>query len=113
MTTAEGFQPATGQWDVFALAAAASLGPFTHAHLAPKFPPVSLNSALATYLHIRDDELLLVLIDSGGSKPMGWLRIDNAPGVLDRDHRRPRAVAPASDHSIHQIAHASTESEGC
>ncbi len=70
MTTAKGFQPATGRWDAFALAATAPLGPFVHAHLAPKFPPDLLNAALATFLPLEDDELLLALIDSGGPKPV-------------------------------------------
>jgi rhomboid protease GluP len=70
MSTAKGFQPATGRWDAFALAAAAPLGPFVHAHLAPKFPPDLLNAALATFLPLQDDELLLAIIESGGPKPV-------------------------------------------
>ena len=42
MSTAKGFQQATGRWDAFALASAAPLGPFVHAHLAPKIPPGAL-----------------------------------------------------------------------
>ena len=71
MTTARGFQPASGGWGRVALAAAAPLGAFTHAHLAPKFPPPVLNAALATYLQLREDELLLAIIDGGGQKPTG------------------------------------------
>ncbi len=70
MTTAKGFQPATGRWDAFALAAAAPLGPFVHAHLAPKIPPELLNAALATFLPLQDDELLLAIIESGGPRPV-------------------------------------------
>src|SRR5580692_2480881 len=70
MTTAKGFLPAAGRWDVFALATAAPLGPFVRAHLAPKFPPELLNSALATFLPLQDDELLLAIIESGGPKPV-------------------------------------------
>ena len=70
MTTAKGFQPATGRWDAFALAAAAPLGTFVHAHLAPKIPPHLLNAALATYLALQDDELLLAIIESGGPRPV-------------------------------------------
>ena len=43
---------------------------FCTLHLAPKFPPELLNSALATFLPLEDDELLLALIDSGGPKPV-------------------------------------------
>jgi rhomboid protease GluP len=70
MTTAKGFHPATGRWEAFALAAAAPLGPFVHAHLAPKIPPELLNAALATFLPLQDDELLLAIIESGGPKPI-------------------------------------------
>jgi rhomboid protease GluP len=71
MTTAQDFQPTAARWDAFALAAAVPLGSFVHAHLAPKFPPASLNAALGSYLQLRDDELLVALIDSGGAKPIG------------------------------------------
>jgi rhomboid protease GluP len=70
MTTASGFQPATGQWDAFALAALAPLGPFVHAHLAPRFPPELLNGALVTFFPLQDGELLLAIIDNGGPKPV-------------------------------------------
>ena len=69
MSTEKGLPQATGRWDEFALASAAPLGPFVRAHLAPRIPPELLNAALATYLPLRDDELLLAIIDSGGPKP--------------------------------------------
>ena len=66
MTLTEGFQPATEQWNAFALALAAPLGPFAQVHLAPRFPPALLNAALATYLPLKEDELLLAIFDRGG-----------------------------------------------
>jgi rhomboid protease GluP len=69
MSTAKGLQQATGRWDTFALASAAPLGPFVRAHLAPRIPPELLNAALVNYLPLRDDELLLAIINCGGSKP--------------------------------------------
>ena len=69
MSTEKGLQQATGRWDEFALASAAPLGPFVRAHVAPRIPPELLNAALVTYLPLRDDELLLAIIDSGGPKP--------------------------------------------
>src|SRR5262249_45505087 len=44
---------------------------FTHVHLTPKFPPALLNTALATYLSLQEDELLLAIIDRGGQKAKG------------------------------------------
>ncbi len=108
MTTAESFQPATGRWDAFALASAAPLGSFTHAHLAPKFPPPVLNNALATYLQLREDELLLAIIDSGGRKPtercalttrhVYWIE----PANQGEQPRDPRVAPPARSHT-HQL----------
>jgi rhomboid protease GluP len=47
------------------LAALAPLGPVAQVHLAPKIPPGLLNTALATFLSLQPDELLLALIDGG------------------------------------------------
>ncbi len=69
MSTAKGLQQATGRWDTFALASAAPLGPFVRAHLAPRIPPELLNAALVNYLPLRDDELLLAIINCAGPKP--------------------------------------------
>jgi rhomboid protease GluP len=66
MPLTEGFQPATAQWEAFALASAASLAPFEPAHIAPKFPSHLLNTALSTYLSLQDDELLLSIVGRGG-----------------------------------------------
>ena len=71
MPLAEGSEPATEQWNAFALALAAPLAPFAQVHLAPKFPPELLNSALANYLPLEEDELLLALIDPGGRAATG------------------------------------------
>ena len=71
MATTEAFQSATERWQAFALALAAPLGPFPEVHLAPKFPPALLNSALATYLPLQEDELLLAIIDRGGRQAPG------------------------------------------
>ena len=65
MPLTEGPESATEQWEVFALALTASLGPFEPVYLAPKFPSHVLNTALATYLSLNDDELLLAIIDRG------------------------------------------------
>ncbi len=83
MATTEGEQPATGEWDQFALAAVAPLGPFAKVHLAPGFPPNLLNTALANYLPLQADELLLALIDGGGQKLTGRCRADDAANLLD------------------------------
>ena len=93
MTTTEGSQPATEQWDAFALALAAPLGPFAQVHLAPKFPPHLLNAALATYLPLKEDELLLAIIDRGGRNELGPLCADNAPDLLDREGRQDKRPA--------------------
>ena len=71
MPLAEGSEPATEQWNAFALALTAPLAHFAQVHLAPKFPPELLNSALANYLSLREDELLLALIDRGGRAATG------------------------------------------
>ncbi len=67
----EGIEPVTGPWEAFALAVIAPLGPFTHVHVAPKIPPALLNHALFTYLPLQGDELILALVDRGGSEPGG------------------------------------------
>ena len=71
MPLTEGSKSATEQWEVFALALAAPLRPFRQVYLAPKFPPARLNAALATYLPLKEDELLLALIDPGGRAATG------------------------------------------
>ena len=71
MKTAPGLQPAAGRWEAFALAAAAPLAPFAHAHLSPRIPPALLSGALVSYLPLQDDELLVALVDGGGQKPLG------------------------------------------
>jgi rhomboid protease GluP len=71
MTITEGSQPETEQWEAFALALTAPLGPFPQVHLAPKFPPELLNAALASYLPLQEDELLLAMIDRGAESVTG------------------------------------------
>ena len=103
MTTTEGFQPATGAWDGFALATAAPLGPYAQVHLAPRFPTTLLNTALVTYLPLQGDELLLALIDGGGQNLIGrcalttrriyWTERD------DQDESHGTASARARDRS--------------
>ena len=66
MTTAKGFQPATGRWEAFALAAAAPLGPFAHAHLAPKFPPTAAQRRTGDLSSAPGRRAALAIIDSGG-----------------------------------------------
>ena len=117
MTITEGFQPATEQWDAFALALAAPLGPFAQVHLAPKFPPALLNAALATYLPLQEDELLLAMIDRGGQKLTGrcalttrriyWTETDQerepasdrGSSRTDRSQRRDRFVVRIADYA--------------
>ena len=113
MTTAKDFQPATGRWDAFALAAAAPLGSFAHAHLAPKIPPALLNSALATYLPLQDDELLLAIIDGGGRKPAGCCALTTRRCTgLTTDDRRRTAHAAAEVTLPHPLAQASIGGPG-
>jgi rhomboid protease GluP len=105
MPLTKGFQSATQQWEAFALALAASLAPFKPVRLAPKFRRSRLNAALATYLPLRDDELLLAMIDRGRLKATGrcalttrrvyWTELDvpgePAPGgESKRPNRRAR-----------------------
>ena len=74
MDSREGLEQAAGPWEAFALAAIAPLGPFSQAHLAPKLPPAVLNAALANYLPLQADELLLALIDGGAGSPTVFAR---------------------------------------
>jgi len=105
MATTEAFQSATERWQAFALALAAPLGPFPQVHLAPKFPPALLNSALATYLPLQEDELLLAIIDRGGRQAPGrcaltsrrayWTETDHeAVAAESARSRRSTAAAP-------------------
>ncbi len=99
----EGVELVTGPWEAFALAAIAPLGPFSHAHLAPRIPPALLNNALLTYLPLERDELILALIDHGGREPGGccalttrriyWEETDDA-----RQHGLKVPTGRANDH---------------
>jgi len=67
----DGLAVAAGPWESFALGVLAPLGPFAQVHLAPKIAPNLLNTALATYLPLQGDELLLALVDGGAGKLEG------------------------------------------
>ncbi len=104
MATTEAFQLATERWQAFALALAAPLGPFPEVHLAPKFPPALLNSALATYLPLQEDELLLAIIDRGGRQAPGrcaltsrrvyWTELDQEAAAAPSARPKRSTAAP-------------------
>jgi rhomboid protease GluP len=98
MPLSERSQSATEEWEAFALASTAPLGVFHQVSLAPKFSPAKLNAALATYLALQEDELLLAIIDRGGRKATGrcaltsrriyWIEKDDREEPAARAQRR-------------------------
>ncbi len=128
--TTEGYQPASGAWDGFALATVAPLGPFAKVHLAPGFPPSLLNSALATYLPLQGDELLLALIDGSSQSLIGrcalttrriyWTERDDQgepPGgaevsARDRSRERPIVVRVAAYADLPEVIGERSDPDG-
>ena len=98
----EGHELVTGPWEAFALAAIAPLGPFTHAHLAPKIPPALLNNALLTYLPLERNELILALIDRGGREPAVVVRLTTRRIYLGGMGRR-EAARTQSNRRVERI----------
>ena len=113
MPLTEGSQSATEQWEVFALALAGTLLPFKAVHVAPRFSRRQLNNALATYLTLSDDELLLALIDSGRrssscqcaltTRRVYWTAIDDL-GEGNHDDRSKRWNRRARHNVVLRIA---------
>ena len=112
MTTAKGFQPATGRWDAFALAAGLLLVLLGCRHLAPKFPPELLNSALATFLPLEDDELLRHSLIAAGPSPFAAVRLYNPPRLLDRLGRSGQVPRSNGAAFAHPLAHPSISCPG-